>query len=196
MHYKSLLISISAGLVLTGCTMGKNTSLYSVHQPVVERTNYTIDVNANGGIPSTEQERVAQWFEAMNLGYGDRVSIDYGGGYPDAAVKGAIAGLAADHGMLISETAPVTAGIVNPGTVRIVVTRSTASVPSCPDWSKFGENNFNSSNHSNYGCGINSTLAAMVADPEDLVRGRETKSLDKNDGNNAIKAYREKTGGE
>jgi pilus assembly protein CpaD len=79
--------------------------------------------------------------------------------------------------------------------LRVVVTRSKASVPSCPDWSTNREYNYNASNHSNYGCSINSNLAAMIADPEDLVRGRENKKLDSNSGKKAVDAYRTKTGG-
>lgn len=197
MQNKKFLIAASLSLALAGCGgMGANTSMYSVHQPVVERTNYTIDINSSGGVSAAEQHRVSEWFDAMQLGYGDRIAIDYGDGYRDAAVKQAVADLASEHAMLVSETAPVTAGVVAPGTFRIVVTRSSASVPSCPDWSRTNEANYNASNHSNYGCATNSNLAAMVADPEDLVRGRETKPLDKHSGNQAIKTHRAKTSGE
>jgi pilus assembly protein CpaD len=95
---------------------------------------------------------------------------------------------------LLVDTPPVTAGNVAPGTVRVVVSRSTASVPSCPDWSKTTEANYNSSNHSNYGCASNSNLAAMIADPEDLVRGQKPK-VDGNSGNVAANAHRAKTAG-
>jgi pilus assembly protein CpaD len=87
-----------------------------------------------------------------------------------------VSDLAGLHGMVVSKTAPVTVGSIVPGTARIVVTRSTASVPNCPNWSKTTEANFNSSSHPNYGCATNSNLAAMVADPEDLVRGRESNA--------------------
>ena len=110
----------------------------------------------------------------MKLGFGDRVALDFGDGYTSASAKQTVSDLAAKYGMLLSETAPVTSGAVVPGTVRVVVTRSTASVPNCPNWSKTTESNFNSANHPNYGCATNSNLAAMVADPEDLVRGRES----------------------
>lgn len=197
MYNKKFLIAASLSLALAGCgSMGSNTSMYSVHQPVVQRTNYAIDVNSDGGIASSEQRRVNEWFDAMQLGYGDRVSIDYGDSYADPASRQFVSDLASVHGILVNDTAPVTPGNVAPGTFRIVITRSTASVPTCPDWSTTTDSNFNASNHSNYGCSTNSNLAAMIADPEDLVRGRETKPLNKHNGNNAIKAYRAKTGGE
>ena len=193
------LIAATISFGLAGCgSMGDNTSLYSTNQPVVERTNYVIDVNAgnSGGINSSEQRRVSEWMDALQLGYGDRVSVDYGNGYANAAIQRDVSRLAAERGMLVKRTAPVTPGHVTPGTVRIVVTRSTASVPNCPNWSKTTEANYNSATHPGYGCAVNSNMAAMIADPEDLVRGKEDKNLDSNSGKAAIEAYRAKTSGD
>jgi pilus assembly protein CpaD len=196
MKNTQFLIAAAFGLSLSGCgAMGDNTSMYSVHQPVVERSNYVLDVNAGGsGITGSEKIRVAEWFDALQLGYGDRVSVDYGTSYVNAAARQSVSDLAGSHGLLLVETAPVTPGNIVPGTVRVIVSRSTASVPSCPDWSKTTEANYNSSNHSNYGCAYNSNLAAMVADPEDLVRGQKPK-VDGNSGNVAANAHRTKTAG-
>src|SRR3546814_17194182 len=74
-----------------------------------------------------------------------------------------------NYGMLLSDVAPVTAGSVPGGTVRIVVSRSVASVPGCPDWRDTQEADLNGGTSSNYGCAVNSNLAAMVANPQDLV---------------------------
>lgn len=175
---KAKIIATTAlAFCLAGCgSMGANTSMYSTNQPVIERTNYAIDVNLDGysGITDPERNRVADWFDTLKLGFGDRIALDYGDGPVSAAAKQQVASMAAEHGMILVETAPVTAGYVTPGTARIVVTRSKASVPSCPNWEKPNESNFNSSNHPNYGCAMNGNMAAMVSDPEDLVRGRES----------------------
>jgi pilus assembly protein CpaD len=200
MRNMKFLTAAAASLTLAGCganSLGTpNTSMYSVHQPVVERTNYAIDLNSDGGSLSfAEQSRLAEWFDALELGYGDRVSVDYGSGYASQAAANAVSKVAADHGVLIAEVAPVTAGQVAAGMLRVVVTRSKASVPSCPDFTTDHDRNYNASNHSNYGCATNSNLAAMIADPEDLVRGRENKKLDSNSGKNAVNTYRTKTGG-
>ena len=197
MHSSKILIAAGLSIALAGCnTMGSNTSMYSIHQPVVERTSYAIDVATDGnGIASAEQTRMAEWFDGLQLGYGDRVAIDYGSGYESAVARRTVADLAGNHGVLVSDSAPVTAGTIAPGNLRVVVTRSSASVPSCPDWSNETSANYNSANHSNHGCSTNSNLAAMVADPEDLVRGRENTKLNRNSGNKAVEAYRAKTGG-
>lgn len=194
---KKALFLIAASLSLAGCgTLPTNTSMYSVHQPVVERTNFAIDLASNGsGIASADQVRLNEWFDALGLGYGDRISIDNGNGYASSDAARDVAAAAAKRGMLITDTAPTTPGAIAPGNIRVVVTRSQASVPSCPDWSTTHENNYNGGNHSNHGCASNSNLAAMVADPEDLVRGRESGRLDRNSGKAAVNAYKTKTGG-
>jgi pilus assembly protein CpaD len=195
MSKTKFLIVASFSLTLAGCgAMGANTSMYSIHQPVVERTNYALDVNADGsGVSVSEQRRVSEWFDALQLRYGDRVALDYGDGYASSQSRKIVADIASARGILLNETAPVTTGNIIPGTFRIVVTRSSASVPSCPDWSKTSDRNFDASNHSNYGCSTNSNIAAMIADPEDLVRGQETAQMDTNSGSKAVKALRDKS---
>jgi pilus assembly protein CpaD len=168
-----------------------NTSMYSLNQPVVQRTDYVLDLNsAGGGVPASEQQRLAHWFETLRLGYGDRVSVDESGGYSNPDARRAVAGVAADFGLLLADGAPVTAGSVQPGTVRVIVSRSSAAVPGCPNWGdpKIGAPERMSAN---YGCAMNSNLAAMIADPNDLVLG-QTGSSDGNStaSNKAIKAYR------
>jgi pilus assembly protein CpaD len=200
MRNTKVLIAATASIALAGCAANSfgtpNTSMYSVHQPVVERATFAMDLASDGGgIAPTEQARLADWFDALQVGYGDRVAIDYGTGYASKSTKAAVAKIAADRGVLIQDVAPVTAGQVAPGTLRVVVTQSKASVKSCPDWSTDHDRNYNASNHSNYGCAINSSLSAMLADPEDLVRGRENKKLDANSGKKAVDTYRAKTGG-
>jgi pilus assembly protein CpaD len=88
--------------------------------------------------------------------------------------------------MMVSAGAPVTAGAVQPGTIRVVVGRRRAVVPYCPNWSLASNPNFDNRNMSNLGCGVNSNLAAMVANPEDLLHGREGGAT--NDVNTAARA--------
>lgn len=166
-------IALSLGLALAGCGgMPTNQSLYSVHQPIVERVNYTLDVSTgSGGLSYPEQRRLDGWFEAMDLKYGDRVSID--DPLTSSATRSAVAALASRRGLLLSEDAPQTAGYVAAGNARIVITRSKASVPGCPDWTSNSDVNLRNGTSSNYGCATNSNLATMVANPEHLIKGAE-----------------------
>lgn len=168
------ILSLGAGLALAGCGgIPQNRSMYSEHQPVVETMNYSLDLAAgSGGLAYGEQQRLAGWLEAMKLKYGDKIYVDDPAG--NAATRDAVGAVASRQGILISEQAPITEGAIQPGTVRVVLTRTRASVPSCPNWSS--NSDFNPSNglSSNYGCATNSNIAAMVANPEDLLHGAET----------------------
>jgi pilus assembly protein CpaD len=187
-------LALSLALGLGGCagmTSGKNNNMVeSIHQPVVERTNYTLDVaTGSGGLSLPEQRRLSGWFEAMDLRYGDRISID--DPLTSGATRAAVEAVASRYGILLSDGAPVTPGYVNAGTARIIVSRSTASVPGCPNWSKNTEYSLNNDTGSNYGCAVNGNLAAMVADPEDLVRGATARGQTVvMSSNKAIETYR------
>ena len=62
-------------------------------------------------------------------------------------------------------------GYVDPGKVRVVVTRSRASVPGCPDWSGHTADYGANATAPGFGCSINGNLAAMIADPQQLLHG-------------------------
>lgn len=166
-------IALSLGLGLSACgDTPNNRSLNSVNQPVVARENFALDLAADaGGLPAPEQQRLAEWFETMNLRYGDRVAID--GAVASDAVREDVAAMAASHGLLLSEGAPITEGFVDPGKVRVVVTRSRAYVPGCPDWSDKMASNLDNRTTDGFGCSINGNFAAMVADPQHLLHGAE-----------------------
>ena len=184
-------LALSLGLALAACGgMPTNRSLESVKQPVVSRTNYTFDVNNGpGGLQISEQRRLAGWFEAMDLRYGDRVAIE--DPLMSPATRETVAALAGRYGLLLSDVAPVTTGYVDPGMARVVVTRSTASVPGCPDWSARSDANYANATYPGYGCAVNSNIAAMVADPEHLLNGAEgTGETTVMSSTKAIDAYR------
>lgn len=187
------MLAFTLTLSLGGCgalTAKNNNMIESVHQPVVERTNFTLDLATDrGGLPLPEQRRLADWFEALELRYGDRIAID--DPLASGATRSAVEAVASRFGILVSDGAPVTPGYVNPGTARVVVSRSLASVPGCPVWQN-SEYSLKNNTSSNYGCAVNGNLAAMVANPEDLVRGAtargETVMMSSN---KAIDAYRQ-----
>lgn len=175
-HVAKLALALTLGLGLAGCGgMPTNTSLYSAKQPVVERTNMVLDVNTTtAGLPISEQQRLNGWFETMDLRYGDRIAIENPGQNP--AVTTAVRDLASRYGLMLSDTAPVTPGYLQPGQARVVITRATASVPGCPDWSAKSDMNYNNGLSPGYGCAVNGNLAAMVADPQDLLEGKKGAS--------------------
>jgi pilus assembly protein CpaD len=172
-----------------------NRSVDSVHQPVVSHSAYTFDVQAGsgGGLTPMEAIRLNDWFVTIGLGYGDAIAVVTEGSYYSPALRDDIADVVARHGLLVAEDSSAEAGQPPVGNVRLIVRRATATVPGCPDWHKKQETDMTLGATSNFGCGVNSNWAAMVANPEDLVRGQGTDSdLRTATSNRAISTYRDK----
>lgn len=167
----AVLVASAAAACSTPGVDLRDRGVASVNEPVLNRATYVIDVAAPGGVlPPTEMARLDGWFRSLDLGYGDSIYLD---GADAGIARGQIADLAGRYGMLVLPAAPVTAGMVQSGTVRVVVSRTRAEVPGCPNWSVPSQPNFENREMSNFGCGVNSNLAAMVADPQDLFHGRD-----------------------
>ena len=189
-------ILLVAAAAISGCAYKPGPDLEAgmaaVKVPVVTRSDYAFDVSApNGNISPSEATRLDSWFSGMGLRYGDVVYVD-GGAYSEGA-RAQVADIAGNYGILVSPGAPVTAGAVAPGSVRVVVSRDVASVPNCPDWERPSQPNYNNRMLPNFGCGVNANLAAMVANPQDLIHGREGSSVgDAATAARAINIYRTK----
>lgn len=190
------------GFGLSACTSGpqgaltpvNNPSVFSVHQPVVQRTDFVLDLDAAGdSLTASERARLAAWFESIEVGYGDQFYVEEARAYPSPGARGDVAAVLSQYGLLLRDGAPVTAGTVAPGVIRVIASRSTASVPGCPNWSD-DEIAPSVNTSSNYGCSLNANIAAMVADPNDLVRGR-TGSVNggADTASRAVRVYRGRT---
>ncbi|QAY79579.1 CpaD family pilus assembly lipoprotein [Sphingosinicella sp. BN140058] len=165
-----------------------NRGLESENQPIVQRTDYVMDLaGAYDGLPAAERQRLNGWFRSLDLAYGDRVSIDDPRGAD--STRRDIARVAAEYGILLSDGAPITPGEIGPDGVRVIVSRSVAYVPGCPNWAPMGP----SSTSPNFGCAFNTNLAAMIADPNDLVLGEQgARTGDATATTKAIKVYRDR----
>lgn len=191
MRSKLILIALSSALAACATTVGDqpDRGLASVNVPVVTTADYVFDAAAPGGsLAPGESDRLSGWFQGLGLGYGDTVYVD--GGYAPAA-RQQVAALAGRYGMLVTAGAPATTGAVQPGSVRVVVARRRAEVPGCPNWSRPAAPDFYNRSMSNFGCSVNSNIAAMVANPEDLIHGREGRGVgDSWTASRAIEMYR------
>ncbi|MEO5773385.1 MAG: CpaD family pilus assembly lipoprotein [Sphingomicrobium sp.] len=191
MNRKPAVLLIAA--LLAGCGHTPNDvpsrGLAAVNVPVVTRADYVVDLSAPGGslLPG-ESQRLNGWFQGLDLGYGDAVYVD--GPYAESA-RTQVAQVAGNYGLLVNSGAPITAGALPEGVVRVVVSRNRAVVPNCPNWSVPAAPNYQNQSHSNYGCAVNTNIAAMIANPEDLVHGREGSSvIDAQTSNKALTTYR------
>ncbi len=168
-----------------------NRSLESVHQPVVQRSDMSLDLaTAGNGLAPGSAERLDGWFKAIGLGYADRVTIDDPLPYGSAERRAEIAAVLARYGLLLDSGTPVTTGTPGAETLRVVVTRSTAQVPNCPDWDRKSHPEFAASTMSNYGCAVNGNLAAMIADPEDFIAGTPYRGSEGTSTVKAVDAWR------
>jgi len=192
MRSKVILIVLSSALAACATTADQpDRGVASVNVPVVTTADYVFDAAAPGGaLAQGEADRLGGWFQGLGLGYGDTIYVD--GGYAPAA-RAQVASIAGRFGMLVTAGAPATTGMVQPGSVRIVVARRRAEVPGCPNWTRPAAPDFANRSMSNYGCAVNSNIAAMVANPEDLLHGREgTGVTDTYTAARAIEMYRSK----
>jgi pilus assembly protein CpaD len=194
---------LTMSLALAGCGTGaalvgsddpafnSNRGVYSENQPIVEHSSFAFDVSTSGdSIPGGEAARLRDWFDSLQLRYGDVISLDTPSG--GRGVRADVAHVAAEYGLLLSDDSPVVPGNVQPGSARVIVTRSTASVPGCPNWRQAKLSGAPVSTESNYGCAMNSNLAAMIANPNDLVLGQEgAAGSDPATAAKAVRTYRE-----
>jgi pilus assembly protein CpaD len=187
---------LALATALAGCSHDRPTDalrrVSAVNVPVVTRADYALDLaTPDGSLPSSEAARLDDWFRSLQLGYGDSVHVD--GPYADGA-RDDVARVAGQYGLLLSDGAPVTASQIAPGSVRVVVSRARASVPGCPNWSVPSQPNYENASMSNSGCAVNGNLAAMVANPEDLIHGREGSGVgDNRTATKAVESYRKAT---
>lgn len=195
----ALLLGLAAPLGACGgstlLSSNVNKGMQSVHQPVVTQSHFLYDVMARDSDPMSPAERVrlTGWLDSLDVGYGDHLAIASGDSYVAPAMRASIAEVLSHRGMMVEDDTSARAGRVPHGAVRLVLRRSSAAVTGCPNWRDTEENNMSGGMSTNYGCAANSNLAAMVADPEDLVRGQTSNSaLRTATSNTAIKTYRDK----
>lgn len=184
-----LLASATAACTTPGDPPRADRGVASVNEPVLSRATFVLDLVAPGGtLPPQEVARLDGWFSGLALGYGDSIYVD--GPYAETA-RAQVAEVAGKYGMLVLPAAPVTAGAVAPDSVRVVVSRTRAEVAGCPNWRNPSEPDYLNRTMSNFGCAVNSNMAAMVANPEDLFHGRSGSGVgDSLTATKAVEFYR------
>lgn len=150
-----------------------NRGLASEHQPIVSRTDFVFDaVVGPNGLATGEPQRLAGWFDGLALGYGDTVTLADPGGWRGDRASDGVGMVLSRYGLLLSGNgAPLEVGRPPAGSVRIVVSRAVARVDGCPDWARGNYSGFDNATASNFGCAAAQDLAAMIANPQDLVDG-------------------------
>lgn len=171
-----ILLTLAASTTLGACTGPAGAPLAyngigNPRAPVVSQETRVLDLATSGsGLAAGEADRAADWLAGLGFGYGDRVALDGGGGYGAGPTRAELARVVGRYGLVLSDAVPATQGAAAPGTVRLVVLRAVARVDGCPDW---GSTIFlPARDQPNFGCATAGNLAAMIADPNDLLAGK------------------------
>ena len=193
MNRQLLLVSAALLSMLTACGGPVNRSLSTQKVPIVHSTMLAHDVRFGGydGLEPDQSRGLEEWLASIDIAYGDRISVDDPVPAGAAGRRAAVAGVVAKFGLIVEDEAPVTASLPA-GVVRVVVTRTKITPPDCPDWRRKSNPELNASTMSNFGCASVSNLAAMVADPNDLIEGQVYTGADGHTTSKAINVFRER----
>jgi pilus assembly protein CpaD len=138
----------------------------------VSLTHRTLAVHFDPGDTAPRPKDVAALNVLLATGDvspGDMVKIERAmGALADVRARG-LASALARQGLRPTLAAP---GGAPDGELHLVVEHATTSVPDCPNWTEAPGNPLDNRLHSDFGCATALDLAAMVADPRDLVEGR------------------------
>lgn len=148
--------------------------------------------HASAAVPAGEQQALLE-FVRQQPGENPHVSIVAGpatgpSGINERRYK-ALHALLASRGLKADPGGDSTAGLPA-NTFLVTVDRYVVTTPNCPDFSKASETNFDNTDHSNFGCASIHNLGVMVADPADLVRGRDAGAQDGAAAVLAVQRYR------
>jgi pilus assembly protein CpaD len=88
-------------------------------------------------------------------------------------------------------TLPSTRDAVPPNSLMVVVERYTVTTPPCPNWTKSPSESHENAVSSNFGCANLTNLGLMVADPRDLVIGRDVDPEYAEHAGLAVQRYRD-----
>jgi len=76
------------------------------------------------------------------------------------------------------------------GGLRLLVERYVVVPPNCPDWRKPATTDYGNATMSNLGCATTANLGMMLANPRDLIQGREAGDADGTASAAAVQRYR------
>lgn len=156
----------------------------------------TFDVHFEPGadrLSPEEQRRLAAFLDQEGIGLYDELTLavagDSGGGAGLSARRRAAVAAFLNSRHLKSAPAPGEGAPVDQ--VTLVVGRYIVVPPNCPDWRKPSDEDPQNTSSSNLGCATTTNLGLMVADPRDLIAGKEQGPSDAENNAWAIQRYRD-----
>jgi len=188
---------MAASLMLLGGCMDKYIENFSNVPPAKEAkahevlySHEVVFATDDATLGSREGGRLQAFIAKANISRTDKVHIVANPTDLAEARMLAVAGILEKIGVV---PAPVLSdfGFKAPSgpSVSVIVRRFVVSLPGCPDWS--GERfTYNNVPTGNWGCSTASNLGLMVAEPEDLMHGRDPGNADGTAGARSVDLYR------
>jgi type IV pilus biogenesis protein CpaD/CtpE len=106
--------------------------------------------------------------------------------------RGAVVTLLARNGIPVEPRgADLEVGSSSDSEVVVLVRRRVVSLPACPDWTQRPNRDFDNQPISNWSCSTAVNFGLMLADPDDLIRGRDPGYADGAYLARSIESYRE-----
>lgn len=148
------------------------------------------------GLSPAEQKRLADFIADEDIGIYDDITLAAGGGGDAKSVALASrrqAAVAAYLRSLHLKSAPDAQSSAPADQVTLSIGRYVVMTPQCPDWRKPSEDDPSNTPSSNLGCATETNLGLMVADPRDLVVGKDIAPSDADHNDYAVQRYRQGT---
>lgn len=198
-----LLAGVSLAGALTGCAPSLQNSQWSgaespKHNEVLF-LHQTYDVRFDPGkdkLSPAEQKRLADFVANEDIGLYDEITLASGNGADANSASLAArraASVAAYLRSLHLKSAPDSAVAAPADQVTLSIARYVVVTPQCPDWRKPSEDDPSNTPSSNLGCANETNLGLMVADPRDLVVGKDIAPSDADHSTYGVRRYRQGT---
>ena len=195
MKYRHLYTSLAMGasLILRACSQQASyTNGAELERSTVTmvRLAHPVMAEEDGGsnLSDVTIGNLSHFATLNEVGYGDVILFDSGADVPEARLD-ALSVWFNNQGATVGEIDGIFGAMPAVGNVMVYVERYVVTAPNCQRWAENSVSNPNNAPGQPFGCVSQSNLAAMVANPRDLVTGER-------DGNNAdsarkaVKAYR------
>lgn len=174
---KQSVLLMSSAVALAACfpKEAQYQGLSPMLRAEVSMTRFAHDmrVEENGSVSKDEQTKLFAFLQRVDVRYGDEVQLDPGSQSALDKTYDVVDAALYPYGLDLLQ-APIAIGAMPAnGTVRLVITRHLAKPPTCPNQSQPNSPNYENAPMSNFSCSVRTNLAAQVADPADLVGGKE-----------------------
>lgn len=202
MKHRHLYTSLALGtsLLLGACSQqGYYTNGAELERSIVTMVRLahpvTSEQNGTADLSQDSLANLESFTTANDVGYGDVILFDQGADVPTERID-ALTAWFLKQGVTVGENSGVFGAMPAVGSVMVYVERYTVTTPDCQRWSETSTSNPNNAPSQPFGCASQSNLAAMVANPRDLVTG-ERVGANPDTTRKSVKAYRLKpTGGQ